>query len=276
MIRVLVMIAVAGFLLSIVSLSTAAAIGGPELIARGGWNWASGHGWDWDSHSRRHVRRHESWSDAGPEQTRTFTWSGGKRLEVDVDADVTYTQAPGPAKLVITGPSGALDRLRIRDGRIETDNGFGDYGRLRIVLSAPDVQSFDLNGSGELTIQDYRQDSLELDISGSSEVLARGEARKVDIDMSGSASADLGGLKADGAKVDISGSGEATVAPTEWAELDISGSGDITLLSHPRKLQTEISGSGSIHQGDERNSGAAASGSSAASPAPAPSPGKKT
>ena len=38
MIRVLVMIAVTGFLVSVVTLSTAVAIGGPELFTDSAWN----------------------------------------------------------------------------------------------------------------------------------------------------------------------------------------------------------------------------------------------
>ena len=50
MIRVLTMIAVAGFVLSLASLSAAVAIGGPDAIARGGWmfadrDWSHTH-WD--------------------------------------------------------------------------------------------------------------------------------------------------------------------------------------------------------------------------------------
>ena len=51
MIRVLIMITVAGFVLSVATLSAAVAIGGPEAIARGGWHMAGGDwNWDWDEH----------------------------------------------------------------------------------------------------------------------------------------------------------------------------------------------------------------------------------
>ena len=37
MIRVLFMIAIAGFVLSVASLSAAVALGGPDFVAKGGW-----------------------------------------------------------------------------------------------------------------------------------------------------------------------------------------------------------------------------------------------
>ncbi|MGZ6049494.1 MAG: hypothetical protein ACXWKN_13950, partial [Phenylobacterium sp.] len=88
MIRVLVMIAVAGFLVSVVSLSSAVAIGGPELFTDGVWNrWFDGNGnwgWndDWGDRRWRHGR------DGGPQTTRDLAWSGGDSLEVDIPADV--------------------------------------------------------------------------------------------------------------------------------------------------------------------------------------------
>ena len=52
------------------------------------------------------------------------------------------------------------------------------------------------------------------------------------------------------ATVDISGSGEARIAPSESARLDISGSGEIDLVTTPRRLETNVSGSGSVnHEG---------------------------
>jgi len=83
-------------------------------------------------------------------------------------------------------------------------------------------------------------------LSGSSEMVAQGEARVVDVEINGSGEADLGDLKAREASVDISGSGEATIAPTEAADLDISGSGEVTLLTNPPRLTSDVSGSGTV------------------------------
>ncbi|MCR5880355.1 DUF2807 domain-containing protein [Phenylobacterium sp. J367] len=252
MIRTLLLIAVAGFFLSLVTISTAVAIGGPDVLARGAWsNW----NWDWDDdwdHPAWDHRRNGEWdSDRGPQATRELVWSGGDTLELDVLADVVYTQAPGPAKLTVSGRKRAVELLRIgSDGRVYLDD-HRSRSRLHIVLSAPDIRTFRLNGSDRLTIADYDQDVLNVEISGNAEVQARGRARLVEVDISGSGEADLGGLQAQIAEVDISGSGEATIAPTEEADLEVSGSGDITLLTQPKRMNTDVSGSGSIRQETE-------------------------
>lgn len=270
MIRVLVMIAIAGFLVSVVSLSVAVGIAGPDAIARGAWAWGPGH-WDFgryeDHWDGRHHRWNYSWDNdgGGPQTTREIAWTGGDSLDVDLPADVEYTQGSGPAKLIVTGPQKAVADVEIQGGHVRFAHDRHRWAELTIVMTAPSVTRFEMSGSGKLAIANYKQDKLNLDLSGDADVSAKGEARAVDLTISGSASADLGELKTRAATVDIAGSGDATLAPTESAKLDISGSGDVTLLTRPPKLESNISGSGNIHQ-EERET---------ATPPPAPAPSAK-
>jgi hypothetical protein len=284
MIRVLVMIAVAGLVLCLATLTAATIIGGPEALSRAAWSWGTNHSWAfhdnrwerWDDEGR--WDRHDGWTgDSGPQATRDLAWTGGDTVEVDVPAEVRYTQAAGPAKLTISGPRRAVDDIRIENGHIRFDHNryrSRNGSRLTIVMTAPNVTRFDLHGSSSLAIADYRQDRLRLDLSGNAEVTAAGEVNVMELDISGSAEADLGKLKTKGAEVDIAGSGEATIAPTDWAKVDISGSGDVTLLTRPAKLESDVSGSGSIRQ--EGGDTAAPSPTPPETPAPATSKsGKK-
>lgn len=242
MIRALAMVAVAGFILAVVALTGAAALGGPDAIARGGWTFVAHDDgdWEWGSRSHRHL---------GPETTRTLAWSGGDSLAIDIPADVEYTQADGPTTITVSGSQKLVDRVVIENGRI-TDKG-GDFGwkhrHVRIVVKAPNITRFSLRGSSDLEIRDYRQDSLSLDIAGSGDVEASGEVRIVDLEIAGSGEADLASLKAKEADVEIAGSGEATIAPTDRANIEIAGSGDVTLTTNPKSLTTDVSGSGDIH-----------------------------
>jgi putative autotransporter adhesin-like protein len=262
MIRVLVMIAVTGFLVSVVTLSTAIAIGGPEIITRGAWNgWgpdAWGSGWSSNGHGW-HFNYNDD-DDRGAQGSREMAWTGGDTLDVDVPADITYTQAPGAAKLTVTGPQRALDNLVLEDGHLRFTHGRYRRSDLVIVMTAPAVTHFDLGGSGRLAIAGYKQDKLSINVSGDAEVSAKGETKAVELSIAGSGDTDLSDLKVSDANVDIEGSGQATLAPTGVANVNISGSGDVTLLSRPAKLESNVSGSGSIHQKD----------GSAASDAPTP------
>lgn len=252
MIRVLVMIAVTGFLVSMVTLSTAVAIGGPELFTDSVWNrWVDmdGH-WGWNVDDGSHRWGRDFGRDRGPHGTREMAWTGGDTLGVDVPADITYTQAPGPGKLIISGPQREVENLELDGGNLHFRHHGMHRGDLTIVMTAPGVTHFDLGGSGKLAIQGYKQDKLSVDLSGNADVTANGETQTLALSISGSGDSDLTGLKVADASVDIQGSGQATLAPTGKAVIDISGSGDVTLLTRPSKLESNVSGSGSIHQKD--------------------------
>ncbi|MGA0607238.1 GIN domain-containing protein [Phenylobacterium sp. VNQ135] len=247
MIRNLVVIAVAGFVLCLAALAAAFAIGGPDAIARGGWHWAGG--WDNDHWDKENWDRDWDGEGAGPVATRTFAWDGSDRLSLSIPADVTYTQADGPAKVVVTGPQRILDRMDIDDGRIVVRRTHWGVRKVRIAVTAPNISRFHLSGANRLTIENYNQPSLSVDVSGASEVSARGRTDELDIDISGAGEAEMGQLATRDADVDISGAGEATVAPIGKARLQISGMGEINLTTEPSDLETDISGAGRIHRG---------------------------
>lgn len=254
MIRVLIMIAVVGFMLSLATLSAAVAIGGPDAITRGGWNLAEGWSWKgkrwgWDDDDRQMAT-----ADLGAQTTRTIEWSGADRLDIDLAADVRYIQSTGAASVVVTGPQKAVEQVVVRGDSIRyerrNDQRHRRYPTLTIVIRAPGVTTFDLSGRNTLSIEDYRQPSLRLDVSGSAEVKATGQAEDVQVDLSGSGEADLGALRSKNADVEISGSADAIIAPTERARLEISGSGDVEMLTSPKTVETDISGSGKVRQRD--------------------------
>jgi len=249
MIRVLVMIAVTGFLVSLVTLSAAVGIGGPKVLEHGGWSFGPNNHFFFDSREWNGHRHGHDRADDGPQTSRDLAWSGGDLLGVDIPADVQYVQATGPAKLTVTGSRDVVADVVVDRGRIDFAHDRGHWSNLTIVLSAPGVNRFEMTGSGKLDISGYRQDKLTLDLSGDSQVTVKGEARTLNLQVSGSSESDLSGLKLKDATVEIDGSGDTTIAPTDSAKLDISGSGEVTLLTNPARLESNISGSGEIHHG---------------------------
>ncbi|WP_337189282.1 DUF2807 domain-containing protein [Phenylobacterium sp.] len=262
MIRTLVMIAVAGFVLSVGALSAAVAIGGPDLVARGGWSafsgkWGSWRGWDADWNGNWDVewkRDRDGWDDTagagGPETTRTLDWSGADSLDIDLPADVRYIQQAGPGRVEVTGPQRAVERVIVRGDSIRYDQGRRwTRPKLTIVVRAPDIRSFDVSGRNTLSIEGYRQARLSLEVSGDASVKAEGEADAVSLEVSDSAGADLGRLKAKGVEAEVSGAGEAALAPTDWARLEVSGAAEVRLLTDPPRLESDVTGAGRVRRG---------------------------
>ncbi len=249
MIRNLAIVAVAGLVVSTATLSAAFFIAGPQNVINGAWTYGP-HGWG--GHWSHHLRDSQ---DDGPQTTRDIAWSGGEALDIEVPADIRYTQAPGPAKVTVTGPQVAVADLVIENGRFGYARDRDHDARFTVMISAPSVNRFTLESSGRLAIVGYRQDSLTLDLEGDTDVVAAGEAKSVKLSISGSADADLAAMKAQAADVTIEGSGSAKVAPPAEAKVDISGSGDVHLLTDPPKLATHISGSGQVTHGGQTVSG---------------------
>lgn len=253
MIRTLITVAIVGFVLSIVAISTAFGIaGGPFAIH----DWAIDRGsWAWGSTGHHHWRHHHGDEDAAARRdgdsaavTRDFNWSGSDHLMVEPTADIVFTQGP-VTKLTIHGPADALDHLKLADGHIRYDSDFEpDDTRLKIIMTAPGVRMFDLAGSQNLVIEGYAQDAMSLDISGDGRVSAKGVVKTLNLDITGAGRADLADLAVQDARIDMSGSSLATVGPKGSAKIDVSGSGEVRLTVKPKSLTQDISGSGRVSQ----------------------------
>jgi len=242
MTRALVMITAVGLALAVFCFAISGYFGGFAWGPQGP-NWRMGD--HWGNHWVHFDVNDDDFR--GPLISRDFAWSRGDKLEVDAPADVQYTQGP-VTRLTVTGPKGLVDRIVVQDGRIDLQGAGWSSGSLKVVMTAPNVTSFETNGSQDLNIADYKQDQLHLTIHGSGDAKVRGEATHAQLDISGSGDADMGGLTGDEARVHISGSGDATIAPKVTADVEVSGSGDVTLLTHPANVHSSISGSGSLNQ----------------------------
>lgn len=264
MIRTLLIITGASLVLCIATLSGAAAIGGNDL-ARHGWEWTFRDD-DGEDHTIDFRR-----GDEGPAVTRDLAWTGGERLEIDVPGEVTYVQG-AEAGVRVTGPKKMVDRVRLIDGRLtiegdgsgpnsrsvsvhvgtrrwdEDGNPIGRDSTLRVTVTAPSINDFELKGSADLEIRNYDQPRLTLAISGFGGVEANGRTDSLKLDISGSGEADLDSLTTKDASVDISGFGDARVAPSGKAEINVSGSGDVILTERPAELTQRISGFGEVQQ----------------------------
>jgi hypothetical protein len=227
MIRNLFVIACASLVLAALCLGGAAALGGPHFFRHLHNNWTVRlH----DGEPIRHVE-----IDAGGDGTaisRDLTWGGGDALDIDIPADVQFTQGAGPAKITISGPKDLVDRVELSGSHLQfSDDPSGD-GKLTVVMTAPGVRKFSIAGDASLAIAGYDQDALDVDVSGHGDVTAKGKARTARVDISGDGDVNLGAL------------------PVDSAEADISGSGEVDLLSHPAKLTSDVSGSGRIVEGE--------------------------
>lgn len=244
MVRTLLIIAAASFILMLVSLSGAAAIGGPELL-RSGWTLDMN---DWGDGDPQSVE----WS--GPAVERTLDWSGTDTLTIALPANVVFTQGD-ETSVVVRGSEGAVQQVTLVDGRLSLAGGehrdgritiFGRNESLTVTITAPDVSRFVLEGFGDLTLNSIDRDTLDIVVQGAGDVEANGRAGTLNLVIEGAGDADLERLTVDNADVRIAGAGGAEVNASQSANVVIEGVGDVDLVQRPAQLTQSVSGVGSV------------------------------
>ncbi|MRW92942.1 DUF2807 domain-containing protein [Duganella sp. FT80W] len=152
--------------------------------------------------------------------------------------------------------------LRIRPAknnlRVETRN-------MKIIVQARTLDKLSIGGSGNVTADRLRGESLTIDVGGSGSIAvgqldaesvaialggsgslkAAGNAERLQVSIGGSGRVQVGQLQSREAVVSIGGSGQATVWAKKSLSLSVAGSGDINYYGDPQ-ISKSIMGSGTI------------------------------
>lgn len=120
-------------------------------------------------------------------------------------------------------------------GYMRTTNHFDDLDKLEVGIS----------GSGNLTLAATAQ-MIDARLSGSGSLVLEGNTQELEISINGSGNLDAQALEADKCIVGISGSGNATIYVHQSLEAKVSGSGNVRYRGDVAKVQSRLSGSGSV------------------------------
>jgi hypothetical protein len=104
---------------------------------------------------------------------------------------------------------------------------------MKIVVTAPDVSHFQVDGSGDLEIQGYNQPGISLAINGSGRDRRRGQDQEPGAGHRRLGRRELDDLQTLNAEIAIAGSGNADVNAANQVKIAISGSGDVSLQTQP-------------------------------------------
>lgn len=193
-------------------------------------------------------------------------------ISLSLDADVYYT--PGNTwSFRIDAQQNIIDVIEtpVENGKVvlKYENGkvIGSHDQVTVYITAPDLSSFIVNGSGKIECDslwyvpsaemiisgsgslymDYINTSnLKCNISGSGNIEAHGGITDYsDLNISGSGNMYLFNVVSDTTYSTISGSGNMEVNVQKFLDATISGSGNITYMGNPA-VNVHISGSGSV------------------------------
>lgn len=143
-----------------------------------------------------------------------------------------------------------LIKTEVRRGvlRIETDEKLSSEHGLKILISAPDIDSIDASGVAKINLSGVKNNELRVDTSGASKVNISGETANLIIEVSGASSIDAENLKAENANVDASGASRVSVFATGELKSDASGASKIVYSGSPKNVEKKSSGAGSVRE----------------------------
>jgi hypothetical protein len=186
-------------------------------------------------------------NDSGSSEivSREIPWDHSTSLTLGVRSVVRYVQTPGPGKVVARGPHRSVSTLVVDNGDIH-DELLHSGTTLEIVVTAPAISHFHLNGGSRLSIEEYDQPSLFVSTEGKAHVDAAGRVESVTVNMKGSGTVNLAKLAIGHASVDIGGMSTLVLAPTKGATLKVRNYASAVLLSKPTELTSSLEDSGRV------------------------------
>ncbi|WP_057392337.1 GIN domain-containing protein [Pseudomonas aeruginosa] len=175
----------------------------------------------------------------------------GSRLEIKHEG-LNVVSAGGSIRVSGSGNIVAGRSISIRSGGevVVLAGGQGNitYQGKRTVVAVmlPLAPNAVLAGSGSIELLSVDQENLELSITGSGSISAKGRVNRLTASLMGSGDFRLGKLEAQSADLAVSGSGDIKSTIRESASAKVTGSGDIVIKGNPAKREKLVTGSGSV------------------------------
>jgi putative autotransporter adhesin-like protein len=193
----------------------------------------------------------------GPKVTETRDvgpWTG-----IEVDGGVNVDVVPGDSgEVVVTGGEDVIDRVRteVAGGVLRIsihDRGIvigpDPFDDVRVQISAGNLDTIHLEGSGDLELGRIETDDLTIEVEGAADIQASGTVDTLTLDIQGAGDADLGELEARTARVVVQGAGDAELNVSEELDVTVQGAGDVSYRGNP-KVRQRVEGSGEVRPED--------------------------
>jgi hypothetical protein len=133
-------------------------------------------------------------------------------------------------------------------GKKEHSDYYNAGDELKIAVNVENLKSISSHGSSDITISDIDADKFTAKISGSGDVVLRGKARQLGLEIRGSGNINTKNIAAEEVEATIRGSGDITTKTSKKIRAEIYGSGNVDYYGEPQKVEQIIRGSGNITQ----------------------------
>ena len=195
--------------------------------------------------------------------------------EVELSSSIpVFIKQGANQEIRIIGQSNLISNLNTnikgKTWKVDFDKCVRKRDKFEVHITSPLISSIEINGSGDLYYNfDKEQSDLDIEISGSGNIHAgvnvkkleseingsgdiflSGVAKKQEIEISGSGKVEAFECNSEDVDIEISGSGEVRVKATNSLQVEIAGSGDVYYKGNPKTINQKNKGSGKVIQVD--------------------------
>jgi putative autotransporter adhesin-like protein len=160
-----------------------------------------------------------------------------------------------PASVTISGDADLVDKVTttVKDGVlvIKTPEHRRDqhrrHRRLHAAVTAPDLSSLAITGTGTIKATGVANDRLAVDVPGTGALTVSGSTGALSVRLGGTGEVTGKDLAARDLVVDIDGTGSARLNATRSVDARITGTGSLDVHGHPSQVKKTVTGLGSVH-----------------------------
>ena len=157
-------------------------------------------------------------------------------------SDVVALEVIAPAKIL------PLITTEVRSGVlvVSSNRSFSTRSEVKVVASGPSLKVIELNGSGDVEIENIDTPKIQVYVKGSGDVQMQGVSRMLEMELMGSGNIMASKVYADVLHANLKGSGDIKARASQSATVNLKGSGDVYIFGQPTQREVNKRGSGDV------------------------------
>jgi opacity protein-like surface antigen len=191
------------------------------------------------AHADDQVRSVPAFTSISVQGPISVTVDGGKAQSLTMHGDARFLQ--DVTTEVVNG------ELRLRTREKKNISWKGDP---RVVITMPALRAFDVEGAGEVKLNQIRGERLDVNYRGAGSMRINGEVKTFRMQAEGVGEVDAKALVANDADVQFRGVGDVSVFARNRLDAVVQGMGNLTYYGKPRTVNKSAQGIGSVRAGD--------------------------
>ncbi|MBT5766186.1 DUF2807 domain-containing protein [Emcibacteraceae bacterium] len=185
--------------------------------------------------------------------TKSSDLSGFTKVQLNTSSDVNIKMG-STYSIEMVGDEERIGNtvLEMKDDTLKIKHKKGRFNYdsdqdMEVFIVMPNIESMQINGSGDADIEGVDNSSLALNVNGSGDIFVKGQSEELDISINGSGNISMGEVMGKDVEISINGSGDVELdgGTCQSLEIDIHGSGDVEAKDMQcQDVNVEVAGSG--------------------------------